>query len=252
MTLRNNDQEMMRQYLLGRLTDEEQQQIEERLLAEDDLFEELEIGQDELIEDYLSKQLSQEECAWVEENFLASPEGKQKHRFAKALNRYVLNQSRPQSQKRPSWNERLVAFWNRQPNLLRAATAFAAIVIVVGMFLITRPPAAQNFATLTLTNTSITRSGGTELPRIKLKEEGLRINLLLPAPATTGARYRVELLNEKGETRSSEVAAQDPKVVSIEIPPRQLTPGQYVITLSTIAPNGTVQRIPGGYQFITE
>ena len=50
MALTNHDQAKIRQYLLGHLSDEEQQEIEGRLMTEDDLFEELEISKGELIE----------------------------------------------------------------------------------------------------------------------------------------------------------------------------------------------------------
>ena len=43
MTLNRNDLIMIRQYLLGQLEEEQQQVIEQRLLTEDDFFEELEV-----------------------------------------------------------------------------------------------------------------------------------------------------------------------------------------------------------------
>ena len=42
MALSDHDQVQIREYLLGKLTDDEQEKIEERLMVEDDLFEELE------------------------------------------------------------------------------------------------------------------------------------------------------------------------------------------------------------------
>ena len=59
MALNNNDQARIREYLLGRLSDEEQEKIEEQLMVNDDLFEELEISKCELIEEYSAGELSQ-------------------------------------------------------------------------------------------------------------------------------------------------------------------------------------------------
>lgn len=250
MTFGNHDQETVRHYLLGRATDDEQQKIEERLMTDDDFFDELEITKDELVEAYLAKQLTQQEREWFEQNFLASPEGKQRQAFASALGRYVLNH--PQPKKSPGWGERLGAFWNSQPVLLRAAAALAAVVIVAGIFWVSRTPAPRSFATLTLPNTSITRSSGGEVPRIKLTDDALRIKLMLPSPAAPGTRYRVELLNGEGETTTPEVEGQDPQSVYVVIPAAQLNPGQYAIKLSTINSDGTVERISGGYHFIVE
>lgn len=250
MTFGNHDQETVRHYLLGRATDDEQQKVEERLLTDDDFFDELEITKDELVEDYLAKQLTQQEREWFEQNFLASPEGKKRQAFSSALNRYVLNHE--QLKKTPGWGERLGAFWNNQPALLRVAAALAVVVIVAGIVWVSRTPAPRSFATLTLPNTTITRSSGAEVPRIKLTDDALRIKLMFPSPAAPGARYRVELLNDKGETKTPAVEGQDPQSVSVVIPAAQLNPGQYAITLSIINSDGSVQRISGGYHFIVE
>jgi hypothetical protein len=52
MALSTHDQTKIREYLLGHLNDQEQEQIEERLIVDDDLFQELEISKGELIEEY--------------------------------------------------------------------------------------------------------------------------------------------------------------------------------------------------------
>ena len=71
MALSDHDQTRIREYLLGNLTEEEQQKIEERLMVEDDLFEELEISKGELIEEYRSGELPRREHSWFEQNYLA-------------------------------------------------------------------------------------------------------------------------------------------------------------------------------------
>ena len=48
MALNEHDQARIRDYLLGHLSDEEQEKIEERLMTEDALFEELEISKYQL------------------------------------------------------------------------------------------------------------------------------------------------------------------------------------------------------------
>jgi anti-sigma-K factor RskA len=46
MALNNGDQVQLRDYLLGRLSGDEQQKIEERLMVEDELFEEFVASKD--------------------------------------------------------------------------------------------------------------------------------------------------------------------------------------------------------------
>ena len=85
MALNDNDQTHIREFLLGRLSDDEEQKLEERLLVEDDLFQELEISKSELVEEYCANELNHEENQWFERNFLSSPEGKERYSLAVTL-----------------------------------------------------------------------------------------------------------------------------------------------------------------------
>lgn len=251
MALENHDPETIRRYLLSQLTDDEQAATEERLLHDDDFFEELEITKDELIEEYLANQLAPEERAAFNQSFLASPEGKQRRAFSKTLNRYILD-NRPPHPKEQTWSERFFAFWNRQPGLLRTATAVAAVVIVVGLFWLARPPSPQSLA-VTLDSSSVTRSNG---PRWKRVEAGrdLIVTLNLPAPAPSGARYRLELDNvetEAGVTNLN-IIGQDAKSVTTDIPAARLGRGRYTINLYISKDGDTGQKPPVSYQFEVE
>ena len=48
MAVDEHEHDITRRYLLGQLTDDEAQKLEERLLSEDDFFQELELTKDEL------------------------------------------------------------------------------------------------------------------------------------------------------------------------------------------------------------
>jgi hypothetical protein len=90
------------------------------------------------------------------------------------------------------------------------------------------------------------------LARIKVKEDALRINLMLERPAPPGVRYRAELIDGSGQVRTLEPISQDARSVSLEIPTASLVPGQYAVNLSKTASDNTAERIPGNYQFIIE
>jgi CHAT domain-containing protein/tetratricopeptide (TPR) repeat protein len=79
----------MRRYLLGELAPAEQQQLEERLLLDDEAFEELLIVEDELIDEYVRQALTPAEQERCENFFLLPAERQEKLRFAVALGRYV-------------------------------------------------------------------------------------------------------------------------------------------------------------------
>src|SRR5262245_11956395 len=124
MALSENDQLTIREYLLGKLTEDEQEKIEERLMVEDDLFQELEISKGELIEDYRAGELSRQEKASFEQ-FLSTPEGGERHVFAVAMNCVGRAQ-------RPSLREKFGNLF-RMPQWAVAAVASAIVLIIVGV-----------------------------------------------------------------------------------------------------------------------
>lgn len=248
----SNHQSVIRQYLLGQLTDVEQENVEQRFVVEDDFFEELEVGKDEVVEDYLAGQLSAKEKKWLEEKFLASPEGQKRLRFASVLNRYVLN-NRHNSTSRPGWTHRWGGFWTSQPIMARAVGAVLVLAIVGGIFWYLRVPPTRSVAALTLIPTQTTRSGENGSKKVQLKEDALQLTMMLPAPAESGGPYRVELLNTRGVSKIFEASATAGQSLSLEIPASQLPPGRYVMNLSKVRTDGTVERLPGGsYHFTVE
>src|SRR5215213_1519407 len=142
MALNDQDQARVRDYLLGHLSDEEQDKIEERLMTEDDLFDELEISKGELIEEYCGGELSRNEHEWFEQHYLASADGKQTHAVAVALNTVKCPIPAP---RKLTWFERLQNFLKVHRWAVAAATSAAVLIIVVGPF-IYRPTPPTSYA----------------------------------------------------------------------------------------------------------
>lgn len=133
MARNHNDQNAVRQYLLRQLSDDEQQIIEQRLLTEDDLFEELEIAEDELIDGYVAEQLSDDDRRKFEQNFLVAPERKQKLRFAEALKRNMMATPISDAEViRPSWFFLLIR-WLRQSFFTSPLLVAASFLIVASL-----------------------------------------------------------------------------------------------------------------------
>jgi hypothetical protein len=256
MAFSEHDHDVTRRYLLGQLTDDEEQKLEERLLSENDFFQEVELTKDELAQEYASGELTGKERQWLQENFLASPEGKQRHEFAKIFDQYVKNH-RAEPAKRLSLFERLRKLWNTQPQLISAISTAAVLVIAAGIYLIIPTSTPRSVAQLTVMNSQGTRStdprsGPPEPPTVKLKEDVLQLKLMLPQAATLGSAYRVELLVKDNVTKTFDTRAQETQSITVEIPAAQLPRGQYVATVFTIDANGNAQRIQGFYPFKVE
>ncbi|HVQ39170.1 MAG TPA: tetratricopeptide repeat protein, partial [Pyrinomonadaceae bacterium] len=100
-----DDQSLLRRYLLNQLTGDEQEKLEQRLMADDKLFEQVPAAEDELIDQYLADLLSKEEEEMFEKHFLATPERQQKLRFGKALQKYVTTHASPAPKKNLTQSE---------------------------------------------------------------------------------------------------------------------------------------------------
>lgn len=80
---------MIKQYLLGMLSTEDQERIEERLITDKDFFEQVNIVEDELIDDYLDGVLLEMERERFRNYFLSTPQQRQRLESVKALRQYA-------------------------------------------------------------------------------------------------------------------------------------------------------------------
>ena len=250
MALTTNDQGLIREYLLGRLDEDEQQKIEERLMVEDDLFDEFEASKGELVEQYCAGELSKSERDWFERHYLASEEGRQQYTLAVTLD----SKKRPAKPEEPTWFERITLFFKQHPWTVASATAGVLVVMVAGLLLL--PGSAQfsvnapPFVGGTLTSKTINREGGDLPKRITLPADApaLSLRLLLPQPSTPGASYRANL-DTRTEEKPVIVITSDAESVTVVVPASLLRSGEFGLTLTAINSDGTEQKIPGQYLF---
>jgi anti-sigma-K factor RskA len=138
MSQQSNDEVLMRNYLLGELDEGRQEQVEERLLYDDDFAEKLSTAQDALIDDYVFDALPEGERQSFEKNFVLNDERRDKILFAQTFEIYVderygqqpptLDNAHPPP---PSWRNPLP--------FLRAHKAWAAISAIVALLLFLTP-----------------------------------------------------------------------------------------------------------------
>jgi len=128
MARNNHDQDAIRRYLLRQLTDDAQQEFEQRLLMEEEVLEELEIAEDELIDEHLAGSLGQEEQDRFERYFLVTPERTEKLRFAQTLKKYVSTNTRPQPMVLPIKSS-AQSWW--RPAIFTSPWAVAAMVLIL-------------------------------------------------------------------------------------------------------------------------
>jgi CHAT domain-containing protein/tetratricopeptide (TPR) repeat protein len=127
-----DEQSKFRKYLLNDVGEEERLAIEERLLTDDEYFEEISMAEEILIQDYADENLDADERERFEKHFLSSEENRQKVKFARALRKYV-NESKdsPETKKKPGFIDSLKAFFAAP---VPVAVALLIIAGIIGFF----------------------------------------------------------------------------------------------------------------------
>lgn len=247
MELNNHDQARIRDYLLGHLSNEEQQEIEERLMVEDDLFEEFEISKGELIEEYRAGELKLPENNWFKSHYLASPEGRQRLTLAVALN-CLKHPTRP---KQLTWFQRFLTFIKQPRWALATAVPVASMVAIVLVLSLSQTWLSKpTTLAVSLEATASNRStSSAKYHKISLTQDvgEVKFDLVLPASTTPATKYRVDL-DDRSRSRPLNVAGYDNRSVSVVIPAGDLPSGLYAFKLFAINADGTEQRV-GEYFF---
>lgn len=79
------DEMLIRRYLLGNVTEEQQRRIEERLLTDDRYYSRFDKIEEDLIDDYVRGQLESDDALRFEQHFMSAPGRRESVEFAKAL-----------------------------------------------------------------------------------------------------------------------------------------------------------------------
>ena len=93
------DETTMRQYLLGELSEAEMSHVEERLMTEGDLFEMLEMVEDDLFDERLDERLSSDERHHFDTYFLSTPARRERLELEQSLRDYANPKPNPKLHK---------------------------------------------------------------------------------------------------------------------------------------------------------
>src|SRR5437773_2853536 len=132
MKVNTGDEKILRKYLLGDLSPEEQQEVELQLMSDEDAYDLLVAAEDDLIDASIAGKLKGDELERFNNYFLAAGERQRKLQFGRSLERFVRDS--PRSAASPESPARDV-FWGAVANFLRyrPAIAYAASAVVVLM-----------------------------------------------------------------------------------------------------------------------
>src|SRR5437867_10331412 len=118
-------------YLLGELSEAERAELEDLYLVDQDFFDRLLAAEDDLIDDYAQRRLSKKESRLFEENFLTSPERRERVHAARALSRFV--EANQGARVKASLPARMFSYFKVGSTAMRFAVSAAMLVLVVGV-----------------------------------------------------------------------------------------------------------------------
>ena len=256
-------QNEVRRYLLGQLEEAEQERIELQLLADSSFGEEFDTVVDELTDQYVRDELTDDERKRAEKYFLNTPVRQQKLEFAKEL----LSQAeaergesaqmatvRPIAQPAtPSLLDQIRAFW-RRPSYAHVGLSAAVLLVVAGLvfFLLSFGNSSSQYTAINVPLSNSDRAQSIAPVSAQVAGAGLELDLPLPAQAKDAKDFRLKLVDENGVERDLTTAERTDQKIKVRIPAAWLSRGSYVIQLSMVKPNGSVERVRGSYNFVVE
>ncbi|HEX4496065.1 MAG TPA: hypothetical protein VIE43_10400 [Thermoanaerobaculia bacterium] len=263
------DDELLRSYLLGELPEEEAERLEQRLLAEDDLFELSEALEADLLAACDRGELGAAEAERVLRRLAASPSGKERLALARALNALAGNSPAAvlpfrRSSAAPSrstfrWAALAAGVllatgisWiaaehfrhggESAPWIPQERSAPASPVAPTEAQILTPPPASMPKPVLSVFPLALTSTRGAEAPEKLRIPPGAQVELQISVEGMEELKsFQIEVRNRKAETVWD--GAIEPRTLQggvralvIDLPGDRLPPGAYEIEARGLAP----------------
>jgi hypothetical protein len=272
----DKERELIRLYLLGQLTEEDRERLEERLVTDLDYQEEVLTVEEELIEDYVSDSLASEDKEKFQAHWLVTPRQRRRLEIGQALDRFCANTLTvevPAAKDPLSANETRPTPINSQPSFFRrpivpyalAAVVLIAVSAAAWVFFSGRRQTdfAREFARVNNRQNNGTKPdfSVTLLPNTLRETEPARavprganvVEIVLALPSHEHKTYQVTLrggnLRDKYLVNNLDSTVSNVgTTVRVNIPTTHLLPGDYFLELGGVTSNGINESI-ADYRF---
>lgn len=272
----------LRQFLLGRVSEEERQRVEERLLVDPEYRERVLAAQDELIDEYAEGSLSDDERRRVAALILSTPEQREKLRTSLLIKKYVADGAAAHSQSAGEEIERGAHQRTGTPRRWRpyaygavAAAlllAFGIIVLRSGWF---RGPDEESDRRRRAVESELAQlndaraPGGQPAYSVPLGPVFVRdlkaAPRVSPPPGASAVELRLLLMGGEYDSYRAVIRTLDgpagynvanlhaagvpgSRAIPLKVPARLLTRGDYQVTLSGVGAGDQVEEV-GEYNF---
>lgn len=233
MTEPNDD--ILRDWLLGRLPSAEAQALELRLLEDDDFGQRLRVAENDLIDDLARERLSGDARARAEAYFKATPGDRARLRIARALAAWVgTAQTRREPHRRSVVTQTVHGRRIRHNAFATRLLAGACAIIVAGVgiraWMTRESPTAQTEAPFTITLTGGGQRGGSSID-VAIPRDATRIRVQAEIEASDGATCTL-MIDDAGVVAfaANHLVARSAgpyRFVETTVPASALAPGQH-------------------------
>jgi len=260
---------LIRQYLLGELNENDQEQLEQRVITNPDYKEEVLITEEELLEEFVNGTLSLRELESFNKMYSSSPAQRRKVKIAQALNRHASERTpvvQPMVQKKRA--KSLIELFSTKNRFHQLSLAALIIVLVIGgsilaYWLLSQQRSAAYEALLKLNqfgsellqpDSSVVSATlppllfrGTGEPRnISITKQTRTVQLRLPDPSGGTYSFRAILRRSDGsevftleDLRARQIDQHS--VLVLQIPAEMLTPQSYQLEIFEKRTDGTFE-----------
>ena len=246
----DDEQNRIRRYLLGQLTEDERQLIEERIFTDPAFLTALQMTEEELMEEYVFKLLPPEENEKFASQLLVSPE--QIHRFQTTTVLKKYSDGAAQKSVSPFFRH-VKSRWGL------AVAATLIMTVVIGIWIRRATSLERAVVALNIAGES-SIDYRVELPRLRLRSEPgedvpqqrvvipAQVNVVqfrLPLETASYSGYEITLIREPDSrlftlNGRSPVESGNNKVLIVRVPASALKPGIYRLILKGITAIGRV------------
>jgi hypothetical protein len=133
LSLSRSEQDLLGRYLLGDLAEGERLDLEQRYLADEGFFEEIQALEDELIRDYLAGHLTATQHQLFERKYLATPALREKVEFVRTVKEAASLIGNGSARPRWGFLQSVRRWLNPTGHGLRAALAAGAVLALAGL-----------------------------------------------------------------------------------------------------------------------
>lgn len=205
------DDALTRKYLLGELSQDELEQIEQRLLVDEDFGEEVSMTRTEMVDDYVAESLSPNEREKFEKHFLSTPEHAQMVEIGRALAKRLEDSGRDPKLTRNAVSRIPPPYNRRYLGAIVSLTA-AALLLVTGYVA---------WELIKQRNSNYSASEAQE-QRAALEKELIKLNrpgsdLAQNAYAVVPFNLKPILLRDLGGENRSVAISKDPRILEVRL-----------------------------------